>query len=162
MILSFDLDGVISDTDNGLLSLLHQAMREGKPGAANDLLQYYDRRRIVLDPRDFIGVDDTFHIITGRVPTSHVITRAWITRHFGPRYFEQDLSTTRLHLVSDALVEDLFAAGEDTEAIRILAERKIKKVLAIKSLVHFDNNPVIIRAMREAGITAVQIGGSVL
>ena len=159
MRLSFDLDGVIADTDNGLLALLHQAAREGKPGATDEVLQYYARRPIRLDPRQFTGPEDEFHIITGRVPSAHEITRAWVSRHFGPLFGNGGRC---LHLVGTPAVEIMFAEGRDAEASHKLAERKLGAITLVQSQVHFDNNPVIVEYLRKAGVIAVMVGGGLL
>lgn len=153
VILSFDLDGVIADTDNGMLALLHQATRDGKPGAAHDLEQYYARRQVVLDPREFCLPGDAFHIVSGRVPSAHYITQLWVGRWFGT------LARERLHLVANGEVETAFAEGRDADACAALAERKLEAVQFIGAAVHFDNNLAIVRRLRQAGITTVMVGG---
>lgn len=156
MRLSFDLDGVIADTDNGTLALLHQAAREEKPGAAHDLQQYYARRSVVLDPRTLCLPGDSFHIVSGRVPSAWGITFPWVERWFGW------LAKERLHLVSNQTVEDLFVLGENDEACEMLAEAKLAAIKDIRAALHFDNNPTIVRRLRQNGVTAVMVGGGLL
>ncbi len=154
MILSFDLDGVVANTDNGLLVLLHQAVRDGKPGAEAELRQYYARRAILLDPRQFTGPVDELHIITGRVPTAHSITHLWVERHFG--------ALPTLHLVGTPEVEVMFAEGDDARASWELAKLKLEVIRQIRAQVHFDNNPIIVKHLRVKGVTAVMVGGGLL
>ena len=156
MLLSFDLDGVIVDTDNGLLALLHRAARDGLPGAEDDLQQYYGRRQVMLDPRGFCASGDSFHIITGRVPSAHTITGLWVESWFGW------LIRKRLHLVGTQPVEELFTRGEDKEACRVLSEAKLAKIKDIGAEVHFDNNPNIVRYLRQNGVTAIMVGTGLL
>ncbi|KKL50443.1 hypothetical protein LCGC14_2305440 [marine sediment metagenome] len=157
MILSFDLDGVIADTDNGLLNLLHQAARtSGNIGAMHYLQQYYARRRILLDPRGLAGPSDEVHIVTGRVPSAFEVTRAWVKNWLGPAALEN------LHLVSDANVERFFEEGLTEKAAKELGLRKLRVLQYIKSQVHFDNNPIIVAYLRKEGMTAVLVGGGLL
>ena len=157
MILSFDLDGVIADTDNGLLNLLHQASRtNGSAGSLHYLQQYYARRRILMDPRGLTGPGDEFHIITGRVPSAHKITKTWVGRWLG------DEALRNLHLVSDAKIEKMFERGETTTASIELGYRKLRVMKYIKSQVHFDNNPLIVAYLRSEGMTSVLVGGGIL
>ena len=157
MILSFDLDGVIADTDNGLLSLLHQeARKNGNVGSMHYLQQYYARRRMVLDPRGLAGPGDEYHIVTGRVPSAFEITRDWVARWLG------DGALENLHLVSDSKIEKFFEKGETTKAAHELARRKLRVLQFIKAQVHFDNNPTIVAYLRKEGMTAVLVGGGLL
>ena len=160
MILSFDLDGVIADTDNGLLNLLHQGTRargfDQYAGADHYLEQYYARRHIVLDPRSLAGPGDEYHIVTGRVPSAHQITRVWVERWLGADVLPN------LHLVGDGKIDRLFEAGDPEEASRELAERKLRVLQYIKAQVHFDNNPTIVAYLRKEGMTAVLVGGGLL
>ncbi len=157
LILSYDLDGVIADTDNGLLNLLHQNARtNGNLGAKHYLLQYYARRRIVLDPRSLTGPMDTYHIVTGRIPSAHKVTKDWVERWLG---YDARIN---LHLAGTAEIEALFEAGDPMEASRVLALSKMRILKFIKADVHFDNNPTIVEFLREKGLTAVLVGGGLL
>jgi hypothetical protein len=157
LILSFDLDGVIADTDNGLLNLLHQNARtNGNLGAKHYLLQYYARRNIILDPRSLVGPQDKYHIVTGRIPSAHEVTKDWVERWLGHE------ARVNLHLVGDAAVETLFEEGWPVMASQELAIRKLRVLKFIKAQVHFDNNPTIVSYLRENGITSVLVGGGLL
>ena len=160
MILSFDLDGVIADTDNGLLNLLHQGTRargfDRHAGADLYMQQYYARRSVLNDPRNFAGPGDEYHIVTGRVPSAHSITRIWVERWLGAP------TLPNLHLVGDGKIEALFEKGKPDEASRELAGRKLRVLQYIKAQVHFDNNPTIVAYLRKEGMTAVLVGGGLL
>ena len=160
MILSFDLDGVVADTDNGLLNLLHQETRkrgfDNFAGASHYLEQYYARRKIMVDPRELTGPGDKFHIVTGRVPSAHKITRIWVERWLGAD------SLPNLHLVADAKIEKFFEQGKTDEASIELGERKLRVIQFTKAEVHFDNNPLIVAYLRSRGVTAVLVGGGLL
>lgn len=156
MILSFDLDGVIADTDNGLLNILHKAAREKENGSLHYLQQYYARRRILLNPRELAGPNDEYHIVTGRIPTAHGITRTWVERWLGAE------ALPNLHLVGDSIIERLFEMGKPEEAAGKLAERKSRVLHYIKADVHFDNNPTIVKFLRAEGMLTVLVGGGLL
>ena len=155
MKLSFDLDGVICDTDNAMLGLLYNARTNNWAGAVADLEQYYARQRILIDPRELLGVGDHFHIVTGRVPTAEAITRLWVERWFG----WAQASSERLHFVSNEEIERLLIGGQDQEAYELLAQRKLATIIAIQAEVHFENNPLIVSRLRRAGVKAIQLGG---
>lgn len=152
MNLSFDLDGVLAETCNGMLGLLHNAVRFEWPGAHEDLIQYYARRPLLLDARLLLASHDDMHIITGRVPMAHEVTQRWVQR-FYPR--------AHLVCVSDEYVARMFDCGGYTEASEELAKRKIQAIKQCGSVVHFDNNPVIVRRVRESGVVAVLVGGGI-
>ena len=156
MRLSFDLDGVVADTSNSMLGLLHRAARDGLPGADIDLQQYYARAKIALDPREFCLPGDEFFIITGRVPTAHAITGDWVLRWFGPAALDD------LYLIGNGASEELLLNGKDEEASELLAQGKLRAIQTACADVHFDNNPVIVRRLREAGVRTVMVGGGLL
>jgi len=170
MILSFDLDGVIADTDNGLLNLLHRAERRdgvvkrdeaghhyfGEEAGHHYLQQYYARRKIMMDPRELTGPGDEYHIVTGRVPSAHKITRVWVERWLGAD------SLPNLHLVSDSTIERFFEQGKTEAASVELGQRKLRVLQFIKAQVHFDNNPLIVAYLRSEGMTSVLVGGGLL
>lgn len=158
MKLSFDLDGVIADTDNAMLGLLYNARTNNWAGAVADLEQYYVRQRILIDPREFLGAGDYFHIVTGRVPSAQGLTKLWVERWFGWRA----ASPERLHFVSDEEIERQLCAGEDAAAYEELARRKLAMIQSIGAAVHFDNNPTIVRLLRRGGVAAVMVGGGLL
>ncbi len=153
-VLSFDLDGVIADTDSSVLSLLHKADDAGAPGATDDLLKYYARRRVSLDPLSFMTPDDRFIIVSGRVPMAHELTRQWASRLFP--------ECSGVFLVSDNYVEDLFRSGNYERAFKELATRKLAVLQNQGVAVHFDNNPGIVEHLRAAGKLAVLVGGGLL
>lgn len=157
MILSFDLDGVIADTDNGLLQLLHRYARSDDNDGGNDYLQqYYARRNVLLNPRRFSGPGDEYHIVTGRVPSAHKITRVWVERWLGAE------TLPNLHLVSDSKIEKFFEQGKTEAASVELGQRKLRVLQFIKAQVHFDNNPLIVAYLRSEGMTSVLVGGGLL
>ncbi len=168
MILSFDLDGVVADTDNGLLNLLHQGTRDAwlgedkmqeaskGNGAYLYMQQYYARRSVLIDPRNFAGPGDEYHIVTGRVPSAHNITRVWVERWLGAE------TLPNLHLVGDGIVERFFEKGDPHSAALELAGRKLRVLQYIKADVHFDNNPTIVKYLRSEGMKVVLVGGGLL
>ena len=151
---------MIADTDNGLLNLLHQGTRargfQRYAGADLYMQQYYARRSILIDPRNFAGPGDEYHIVTGRVPSAHSITRIWVERWLGAEILPN------LHLVSDAKIEKFFEQGMPEAASVELGERKLRVLQFIKAQVHFDNNPLIVAYLRSEGMTSVLVGGGLL
>lgn len=154
MRLSFDLDGCLADTENPHLTALHGAVRAGHAGALDQMLQYYARRKLLLNPLQFTDVDDTFVIVTGRVPSSHEVTRRWVDHHLP--------SCEGLHLISDDEVETAFDKGLVEQGYQLLADKKLEALLELDVGVHFDNSVRIVNTLRDAGITAVLVGGGVL
>ena len=155
MKLSFDLDGVIADTDTSMLSLLHRAARSKLPGAGEDLLLYYARRHVLLDPREFAGEADSVYVVTGRVPSTHAVTLRWVQRKLG-------LSQSNLFLVGSDESERLYQEGHSTQAVQLLAKQKLRAIRDIGADVHFDNNPGIVETLRKAGVIAIQVGPGIM
>jgi hypothetical protein len=156
MRLSFDLDGVVADGETGLLSLIHD--KENGVSRRHTyweriMRQYYARRRVLHDPREFVGPDDSFILVSGRVPQCHETTRRWVRHHFG--------GNIGLHLVCTNEITNLFILGRDIEASELLGELKADVLQREGVNVHFDNNPTIVRMIRSRGIPTVQVGGGI-
>lgn len=153
MILSFDLDGVIADTDNAILSLLHACVYRGYTSLSDEeyLLQYYARRQVKLNPQEFLGPDDEYVVITGRVPFAHDITQTWVAHHLP--------ACKRVFLVGDKKTEEAYHCRRDGEATAIVAERKCQVIKDAGVDVHFDNNPKIVKHLRANGVVTIQVGG---
>lgn len=153
-LLSFDIDGVVADSDSAMLGLLHRAHDQELLGAREHLLSYYARRPVMLDPRSFTLPGDVFILVSGRIPIAHELTRRWVAHHFP--------ECAGLFLVSDDSVEEVFRSGRYDEAFTMLAERKHKVLQEHLVDLHFDNSPRIVRYVREHGILAVLVGGAIV
>lgn len=154
MIVSFDLDGTICDSDGAMLGLLHDryrkaAIREEWLYAEELLRRYYTTRRMVLDPRDFTLPGDTIIVITGRLAMTQDWTREWLRRW---------LPGVECCFVGDEESEDFFAAGEYVQGSRVLARKKLATIRFFHVQAHFDNNAHIIEELRQEGIVAIPVG----
>ena len=155
MRISFDLDGVLCDTDNAVLGLLHNAERKGMPGAYNDLFTYYARRQVRLNPRLFVAPQDIWYIITGRVPQAHEVTQRWVRQHF------PEIDAALLVMIGTDEIARMYADGQDAEAVALSGICKCNAVLQNHIDIHFDNNIDIVDRMRDVGIKAILYGGGV-
>lgn len=157
MRMSFDLDGVVCDGDSGMLNLLHNAHRRGDYGADVALRNYYLSRQIRLDPRMVTvpGVDKWI-IITGRVSATHGWTEDWAYHHIPE-------GVLGLTFVGDAVSEELLEDGRNDEAGDLLADLKAGAIALWQGELHWDNNPRIVKRLRERyGIMTIQYGGAPL
>lgn len=153
MIISFDLDGVIADTDPAILNRLHAEETRMTPGAYYALMKYYSSRRVNLHPAEWLDVDDQALIITGRLPMAHAVTRRWVNHHLGDRW--------PIVFISGEHVAELFAAYDDYGAIAEIARCKLGAIATHNVGLHIDNNPEIVGYLRAAGIPTLLHGGSV-
>lgn len=133
MILSFDLDGTICDSDWGWLDRLRD---KGNP--KEDEEKYYACREKVLDPYRFMGSNDRAIILTGRPLHLQDVTRSWLKKNgLGniPCYFTKTLK------------------GSPTatkEEFKALGEAKAKFFIDNGIKVHFDDNEQVVETMRRA------------
>lgn len=153
--LSFDLDGVVADSDSAILGTLHQAARRGDEGADLRVQLYYATRGVLLNPLEFCTAEDVWYILTGRVSSVWAITERWMKRHF------PHLPDDRLVFCATPDVEEKFYCGDYIAASQTLALRKIEWACKLGVDVHFDNNPLIVARMRNVGIPAIQVGAAV-
>lgn len=163
MIMSFDLDGVIADTDRWFFRGLNVMYRvslavEGTP---NDELysmelDYYASRPLKHDPRFLMAEADEGVIITARKPWAKKVTNQWLTR-YGielPVHYcdsQDDINWDNYERAS------VIAGRYKAAVIRGLWDGKGVDV-------HFDNNPYVVQVMREElpGVTIIQVGGETI
>ena len=141
MNMSFDLDGVIANTDKWFFRMLN-VMYQVSPGN-DELLQmeldYYASRPLNYNPHLFMNRQDTGIIITARKPWSKTATERWLLRY--------GITLPVIH-VDYANVIDWGVLSYE-EASYIAGEMKAG-VISLKGVsVHFDNNPYVVRKIRE-------------
>lgn len=157
MITTFDLDGVIANTDKWFFHLLN-ILRElttsatAKQEFVQMELDYYASRPLKHHPGQFMAHDDVGYIITARKPYAEKVTRRWLENH----------GISLPLLLADHNDEIDWIDYEAASVVAAGAKARIINDLAIHGqggAVHFDNNPFIVRVLRERGITAVLVGG---
>lgn len=158
MLVTFDLDGVIAESDRWFFSMfnvlgelvdpnleVHDQYREME-------LDYYASRPLKYHPNLFMAKDDTGYIITARKPHAKGITYKWLKRH-----------GILLPIVYADLNGDInWWNYEKASAAAARAKADIIYRLAASNSthqVHFDNNSVIVKKLRKEGLVAVLIGG---
>lgn len=120
--------------------------------AEGRLLRYYATRSVQLQPREWLTYNDKLVIITGRSPMSHQVTKLWVAKNI-PR--------AAIFFATTPEIEALFAQERYAEGSALLGKRKLEFLQEIDAQVHIDNNPIIVRVLRKAGIVALQYGGAV-
>lgn len=131
MIISFDLDGTICDSDWGWLDTIR---RLGWPG--NDEKKYYASRNKILDPFRFLGSEDIGVILTGRPLHVKDITRRWLRKN---------------GLGGFALVFAMSDCGKSkgtADEFGAQAIGKVKYLMSKNIRVHFDDNAEVVTVMR--------------
>ena len=140
MNISFDLDGVVADTDRWVFRLLnifgslHTIDKE-----LLDIMEldYYSSRSLKHHPQSFMSYEDKGFIITSRRPISKVTTQAWLDKY---------------HVLLPIIYSD---NGGDIDwtnyekASLIAGEYKAEVIKEFSIDVHFDNNPYIVGAVRK-------------
>lgn len=148
MKISLDLDGVLCDLNGATLTTTHVLHRMGLIGDG-DLRNVYMRALPKAHPSRFALPEDEVVIITGRLPISHEWTREWLELNGMAHY--------SVVCVGDYNVEAVWAGGDPDGASLATAMRKAGACQRFGVDLHIDNNPVIVRRMRELGVNAVCI-----
>ena len=159
MLITFDLDGVIAESDRWFFSMfnvlgelvdwnlpVHDQYRQME-------IDYYKSRPLKHHPNLFMASDDIGVIITARKPHAKVTTEEWLMRH------GIDLSIIYADFNGDINWWDY----EEASAIAAKAKAELVKDLRTRHnttlSIHFDNNPYIVKGLRSEGIPAVLVGG---
>lgn len=152
MRISFDLDGVIAETHHWFFGLLNITRGLDRKLSKSAEMDYYNSLALKIHPRQLMDRHDTGVIITSRKPWAQAITNLWLARH------GIDLP------VFFADPADQLDWAEYNKASAQAAELKARIMLNEGVEVHFDNNPVLIRHLREfhPDIKAILIGGAAI
>lgn len=151
MRISFDLDGVITDSEKwfySILNILKLLRAEESLINATEIL-YYSTRQVRYNPYQFLSPGDSGYIITARKPISIPVTKEWLAGH-------------NIHLLV------IYIDGDDTidwstnyaKASFISGERKAEIIELNDISVHFDNNPYAVVRMRSLlpKVSIIQVG----
>ena len=152
MKISFDLDGVIADTDKWFFRLcdfLLRGKKERDPLLDTMVSDYFLHRPLKYHPNQFMADGDLGYIITSRRPDTRFDTEEWLRRH-------------GIHLpivFSDYNGEIAWFDYEMASCSAGIKKARIIKELGVE--IHFDNNPYIVEKIRELvpDVKAVLIGG---
>jgi phosphoglycolate phosphatase-like HAD superfamily hydrolase len=143
VIISFDLDGTICNSDWGWLDSLRD-----KNWPKDEEEKYYACREKVVDPHFFMAKDDKAIILTGRPIHLKEITEKWLRKN-GLGDIEVVFTKT-LKGYPTAKKEEFVALGEGKA--KFFLERGVK--------VHFEDNEQEVDVMRKAfpDIVVIHIG----
>jgi hypothetical protein len=151
MKISFDLDGVIAETDKWffrMLNVFHELRHESQELYLMEM-NYYANRPLKYHPNFFLADGDEGFIITARKQRARHETERWLSNH-------------------GIELKVVFIDGNDDidwlDYPRASKRAGVYKANTVKSLgvdCHFDNNPYIVQEMRRllAGVKVIQIGG---
>jgi hypothetical protein len=142
MRIGLDLDGVLCDTDTNYVRLC-----VGIPPYDADMEKrkemekvYFSSRNLLLNPEDFVDEVDEYFVITGRdEEVMGEVTRKWC-RKYVPN-------------AKDILVGEYWKPVKDAKA---------KKIIELDLDVYFDDDPSIVKALREVlpeRIKVIHYGG---
>jgi len=143
MKISFDLDGVIADTDKWFFKLLD--METNKDLLRTMELDYYSSRPLKSNPNKYLSCDDVGYIVTARKPHSECVTDSWLDKH-----------CIKLPIIYVDGNNDIDWSDYENASIKA-GEKKLKVLLELKIDIHFDNNPHIVDVLRKSGIKAILI-----
>lgn len=133
LIITFDLDGTICDSDWGWLDTLRDL---GWPKDEEE--KYYACREKILDPYRFLGLDDIGIILTGRPVHLKEITEKWLKKN-GLSDFKLVFTKT-LPKQPNGTAEEFKKIGIDKA--KFFIENGVK--------IHFDDNEQVVESMRES------------
>jgi len=151
MKISFDLDGVIADTDKWFFRLCDFLRQEERDHPLLDIMvsDYFLNRTLKYHPNQLMADGDLGYIITSRRPDTRLDTEEWLKRHgiYLPIIYSDsngEIAWFNYEMAS-------YSAG-------------IKKAHIIEELgveVHFDNNPYIVEKIRELmpKVKVILVGG---
>lgn len=143
--LGFDLDGTIAGIDIGWLNRIKDLDTPEK-----EERQYYASRNKILDPYSLAAEGDEIFIITGRSPRLRAVTELW-------------LSKNGLGHVPLILTGDMKVSVGTNEEFRKVARGKAVALRKYEIEVYFEDNEIVVRALREAlpKVVIVQVGSRI-
>jgi len=145
MRIGFDLDGTIADLDVGWLNRIRDL---GTP--EGEERSYYASRNKILDPYYLAAEGDDVFIITGRNPRLRAITELW-------------LSKNGLGHLPIIFTGEMKVPVGTNEEFRHVAKGKAAALKKYNIRVYFEDNEIVVRALREAlpEVVIVQVGSRI-
>jgi len=151
MRISFDLDGVITNSEKwffGMLSTMRTVHANQDLLDAIEIL-YYSTRSVRHNPYTLMASGDEGFIITARKPISRAVTDEWLETHgilLPVVYIDQ---------------HDTIDWSDYKEASSVSGKRKADIIQSKGILTHFDNNPFIVSEIRELlpSVSVILVGG---
>lgn len=160
MKIAFDLDGVVLDQDMGFCRMVDLGHQEDQ----QELMKYYcNHRPLQLNPIDFLADDDELFFITGRSILVEELTLKWAKKYFP---MAKVIITRLQHPSRDTILmtSNYGKVGEGKSWNKLQAERKAKAIIDNEIDVYFDDNPEVVKHLREmcdSRVKIVQYGGRV-
>ena len=149
MRLSFDLDGVITESNHSFFSMLRSLRVTDHEIALQAELAFYSEQPLKYHPNQFLGEDDNGIIITARKPVARRVTEQWLFRHgvILPVFYVDS--------------NDEFDWSEYATASVLAARAKADVIANLDIDVHFDNNHILVAKMRKIlpHKCIIQVGG---
>lgn len=145
MRIGFDLDGTIAGINVGWLNRIRDL---GTP--EKEERQYYASQNKILDPYHFAADGDEIFIITGRNPRLRAVTELWLLKN--------GLGHVPLIFTGEMLI-----SKGTNEEFKKVARGKASALKKYKIEVYFEDNEIVVKALREAipGVVIVQVGSRI-
>lgn len=145
MKIGFDLDGTIADINVGWLNRIRDL---GTP--EKEERQYYASRNKILDPYYLAAEGDEIFIITGRNSRLRAVTELWLLKN-------------GLGHIPLVLTGEMDVSVGTNEEFRKVAKGKAAALKKYKIEVYFEDNEIVVRALREAvpAVAIIQIGSRI-
>ena len=151
MRISFDLDGVITNSEKWFYSTLDmlELLKAQRSSVTITELMYYSTRSVIHNPYMFLSDEDQGFIITARKPLAKLVTEQWLQSH----------GITLPVVFIDSY--DSIDWGDYSRASVESGQRKASEIEKLGVSVHFDNNPIAVKVMRNSlpSVRIIQIGG---
>jgi len=152
MIVSFDLDGVITNSEKWFFGIINSL--KVLSDASSILLDtieilYYSTRSTKLNPYSFLAEGDKGYIITARKPIAREATVEWLRSH-----------AISLPVIYVDQLDDIDWSNYKLASVTS-AKRKVSQMKMYGITTHIDNNPYIVDTIRKdyPDITAILYGG---
>ena len=150
MRISFDLDGVICNSEKWFYGILNSLRHIQPSQTLNEIeILYYSSRQVRYNPYQFMASQDVGFIVTARRLLAFSITEDWLDSH--------NIGLPVVFIDQDSPID-----WTDYEAASYEAAARKAEVIRHKGInIHFDNNPYLVMKMRTLlpNVTVVQVGG---
>lgn len=139
MKISFDLDGFVAEGGHRWFFRVLDAIRKIDSEMAELAeLEFYSSRALKYHPNFFLSKNDNGFIITCRKPKAKCVTESWLRRY----------GVTLPIIFVDAEGEIDWRHSYNQASVRA-AQLKAKAIRELQIEVHFDNNTILVDALRK-------------
>lgn len=148
MNIGFDLDGVLCELN---IPIMHLFNRLGAEGEKNAERYYYVYRKRMLNPEDFLHMEDKYYIITARHEDLYDVTKAWCDKYCPNNSGLYVVGGIPWYKIDGG--RSVYSERATIEKAKIIRKHDIK--------MHFEDSPRVVAQLRELlpDVVIVQYAG---